>query len=128
MLPFNRPASIAFALILGMAFNVQSAIPAFSDPVPSKNATQSHTASRLHSGDLVRVRSGGPLMTVTGIQGDQVNCSWSDWNGEFKSGDFPIAVLTAPVTIPSADPSLKQDERAADSGSVSISGKFQCVF
>ena len=46
-------------------------------------------------------------MTVTGIQGDQVNCSWADWNGDLKSETFPIAVLSVPVTIPPPDPSLE---------------------
>ena len=75
-------------------------------------------------------------MTVTGVQGDQVNCSWTEWNGELKSESFPIAVLSVPVTVPPLDPSLEQDERATDqyyekdcpSGSVSITGKFQCPY
>jgi hypothetical protein len=32
-------------------------------------------------------------MTVTAVQGDQVNCS-ADWNGDLKSASFPIAVLS----------------------------------
>jgi uncharacterized protein YodC (DUF2158 family) len=133
MLAYTRPASIAIAVALGFALNMHVAIPAFSDSAPSKAAMQSRAP--LHNGDLVRVRSGGPLMTVIGIQGDQVNCSWTDWNGELKSESFPIAVLSVPVTAPPEDPSLEQDERAADqyyqkhcpSGSVSTEGKFYCA-
>src|ERR1700687_1926558 len=84
MLARMRPASIAIAVMLGIALNVHLAIPAFADSAPSKAAMQSRTGSPLHNGDLVRVRSGGPLMTVTDVQGDQVNCSWTDWNGELK--------------------------------------------
>ena len=136
MLARMRPASIAIAVMLGIALNVHLAIPAFADSAPSKAAMQSRTGSPLHNGDLVRVRSGGPLMTVTDVQGDQVNCSWTDWNGELKSESFPIAVLSVPVTVPPEDPSLEQDERATDqyyqkhcpSGSLSITGKFVCAY
>jgi uncharacterized protein YodC (DUF2158 family) len=110
----TRLSSLAVAAMLGIAVNGYLAIPAFSASPASQVATQSRSASPLHAGDLVRVRSGGPLMTVTGIQGDQVNCSWADWNGDLKSENFPIAVLSVPVTIPPPDPSLDQDERAAD--------------
>jgi hypothetical protein len=39
----------------------------------------------------LRVRSGGPLMTVTGVQGDQVNCTWADWDGRLWSCGFRFA-------------------------------------
>ena len=106
MLARTRPSSIAIAVTLGIAVNVYLAIPAFSASPPSQAATQSRSASPLQNGDLVRVRSGGPLMTVTGVQGDQVNCSWTEWDGELKSESFPIAVLSVPVTVPPLDPSL----------------------
>ena len=133
MLACTRPASIGIAVMLGMALNVHLVIPAFSDPAPSKAAA---SANSFHNGDLVRARSGGPLMIVTGVQGDHVNCSWTDWNGEPKSESFPVALLSMPVTIPSADPSLKQDERATDryyqkhcpSGLVLFTGKFHCAY
>jgi uncharacterized protein YodC (DUF2158 family) len=137
MLAFPRPASIILAVMLGVALDVQLAVPAFSDSAPPKAAAQSVPANPLHNGDLVRVRSGGPLMTVTAVQGDQVNCAWTDWNGELKTESFPIAVLSVPITIPAEDPGLERDERAADqyykkhcpSGSVSrFTGKFECAF
>jgi uncharacterized protein YodC (DUF2158 family) len=129
-------SSLAIAAMLGIAVNGSLAIPAFSASPDSRVATRSPSASPLHEGDLVRVLSGGPLMTVTKIQGDQVNCSWTDWNGDLKSETFPIAVLSVPVTIPAPDPSLDADERATDqyyakhcpSGSVSITGKFTCAY
>jgi uncharacterized protein YodC (DUF2158 family) len=136
MAAFTKQISIAIAVTLGIALSIPVSIPAFSESAPAKTAMQSTVPPPLRSGDLVRVRSGGPLMTVTGIEGDQVNCSWTDWNGELKSESFPIAVLSVPVTGPPEDPSLKQDERAADryyqkhcpSGSVSFTGKFECAY
>ena len=100
MLARTRPSSIAIAVMLGIGANVYLAMPAFSASPPSQVAAQSRSASPLHNGDLVRVRSGGPLMTVTTVEGDQVNCSWTDWNGDLKSESFPIAVLSPPVTVP----------------------------
>ena len=32
-------------------------------------------------------------MTVHHIEGDQVNCVWTDWEGTVASGTFPIDVL-----------------------------------
>jgi uncharacterized protein YodC (DUF2158 family) len=111
MLTLTKPASIAMAVTLGIALGMPLSIPAFSDPALSNAAMQSPApASVLHNGDLVRVRSGGPLMTVTAVQGDQVNCVWTDWDGQVKSESFPIAVLTVPVTGPPRDPNVERVE------------------
>ena len=53
-------------------------------------------------------------MTVTGVQGDQVNCSWTDWDGRLQFENFPTAVLSVPVTVPRFDPYLEKDEQATD--------------
>ncbi|WP_372703274.1 DUF2158 domain-containing protein [Bradyrhizobium sp. Bra64] len=29
-------------------------------------------------GELVRLRSGGPMMTVSAVKGDQIECIWTD--------------------------------------------------
>jgi uncharacterized protein YodC (DUF2158 family) len=112
MLVLKKPASIAMAATLGIALGMPLSIPAFSDPASSNVAMQTPAAvSVLHSGDLVRVRSGGPLMTVTAVQGDQVNCTWTDWDGQLKSESFPIAALGVPVTtIPPEDPHAEKVE------------------
>jgi uncharacterized protein YodC (DUF2158 family) len=138
MLVRTRSSSVAIAVMLGIGVNVYFAIPALSASPPSQVAAQGRSASPLHNGDLVRVRSGGPLMTVTAVQGDQVNCSWTDWNGDLKSESFPIAVLSPPVTVPPTDDLSQEqgEERAADqyykrhcpSGSVSFTGKFHCGY
>jgi hypothetical protein len=38
-------------------------------------------------------------MTVNDIQGDKVNCSWTDWLGDLKSQSFPIAELQGPIVM-----------------------------
>lgn len=46
-------------------------------------------------GDLVQLKSGGPIMTVAGAQeGGRVRCSWwSDKDQKFDEGYFPPATL-----------------------------------
>jgi uncharacterized protein YodC (DUF2158 family) len=103
MLTFTKRSSIAIAATLGIALGMSLSIPAFADADPPKPVTQSLAAAMLRAGDLVRVRSGAPLMTVTGVQGDQVNCSWTDWDGRLESQSFPIGALNLPLTMPRTD-------------------------
>jgi uncharacterized protein YodC (DUF2158 family) len=111
MLVLTKPASIAMAATLGIALGVPLSIPAFAESAPSNAMQTPAAASVLHSGDLVRVRSGGPLMTVTAVQGDQVNCVWTDWDGRLKSESLPISLLTVPVTtMPPEDPNAEKVE------------------
>jgi uncharacterized protein YodC (DUF2158 family) len=94
---WKQAASIAATV--GIALTTSWAVPALARPAQSIS-TMSH-ATPLHSGDLVRLRSGGPLMLVKSVQGDQVICSWGNEDGELQSGSFPIATLEAPFTPPS---------------------------
>jgi len=80
------------AIAFGVALYLPS-VPAFSDPAPSPPTLQRWTAPPLRRGDLVRLRSGGPLMTVDSIRGSGVDCYWSDWNGQPNAQTFPIEVL-----------------------------------
>ncbi len=96
MLP--KRAGIAIAATLGVALGTPWAVPAVAGSVQS-NAAMQTAAPVLQSGDLVRLRSGGPLMTVTSVQGDQVICFWSNGDGEVRSGAFPVAVITAPFSL-----------------------------
>jgi uncharacterized protein YodC (DUF2158 family) len=90
MLTSTKQISIAIAVTLALGMPLS---PAFSAPAPSNTAMQNQAAHALQSGNLVRLRSGGPLMTVVRIDGDQVNCVWTDWDGQFESARFPINVL-----------------------------------
>jgi uncharacterized protein YodC (DUF2158 family) len=65
--------------------------PASSASAPSN--TQNQAAPAFRSGNLVRLRSGGALMTVKGIKGDQVDCFWTDVNGQINADSFPVDVL-----------------------------------
>jgi uncharacterized protein YodC (DUF2158 family) len=131
-----KQISIAMAVTLGVAVSVPLSGPAFSQPAPSKTEMPNQAAPALRGGDLVRIRSGGPLMTVIGVQGDQVNCTWTTLDGELRSESFPIAVLVEPVTLPPTDPGMAQDEQATDqyyqkhcpSGVTTITGKFECAY
>jgi uncharacterized protein YodC (DUF2158 family) len=137
MLSSTKELSIAITVALGLVLAAPLSAPAFAAAPQSRTTAQDPAVTGLRSGDLVRVRSGGPLMTVTGVQGDQVNCTWTDWvTGELKSETFPVAVLGPQVTPAPDNPGYRQDERAADayyakhcpSGSLSIEGKFECSY
>jgi uncharacterized protein YodC (DUF2158 family) len=86
----NR-GSIATTLALGIALSMPLAAPAFSDPAPS--AMPGQTATSFQLGERVRMRSGGPMMTVDRIKGDQVDFYWTNWDGVPISESFPATVL-----------------------------------
>ena len=130
-----RNASMPIATVLGVTLCAPWAVSVFAAPAQLNDATQSQVAPVLHSGDLVRLRSGGPLMTVITVRNDQVICSWSGEDGEPRSGSFQIGLVTAPVTIPPDDPTLQKDERTADQyyrkhcpSGIIASGKFECAY
>ena len=110
--------------------------PVVAEPAPPHAESQSPAAPVLKPGDLVHLRSGGPLMTVDTVEGDQVTCYWSTEFGATRSGSFRIAQLSAPITLPPADPDQQRDEAATDryyrnhcpSGFISSTGKFVCAF
>jgi len=68
-------------------------VAAFSESAPPTPPMQSQPSAALQRGDLVRLRSGGPLMTVDSIKGDQVDCFWTGGDGEPNADNFPIDVL-----------------------------------
>jgi len=90
MLAFTKQASIAIAATLVLSMPLA---PAFSSPAPPNTAAQNQAAPAFRSGDLVRLRSGGPLMTVKGIKDNQVDCFWTDGVGQMNADSFPIDVL-----------------------------------
>lgn len=75
----------------GVSTKTVGMAPASSASAPSN--TQNQAAPAFRSGNLVRLRSGGPLMTVKGIKGDQVDCFWTDMNGQINADSFPVDVL-----------------------------------
>ena len=87
MKEFTTAAALAIALNLCFPLTASSAESASSAPIADR------IAPRLQQGDLVRLHSGGPLMTVFGIKGDQVECIWTDWNGQTADATFPAKVL-----------------------------------
>jgi len=91
MLASKKQATIAIAATLVLSMPL---VPAFSAPAPSNTALQTQATPTFGSGDLVRLRSGRPLMTVKGIRGDQVDCFWTDGTGQMNADSFPIDVLT----------------------------------
>jgi uncharacterized protein YodC (DUF2158 family) len=48
----------------------------------------------LQVGDLVRLKSGGPLMTVAGVDGDQIRCIWFGADHTPHRETFPVVLLT----------------------------------
>jgi uncharacterized protein YodC (DUF2158 family) len=106
--------SVPIAVMLAVALIVPLS-PAFSASAPSNTSTQ-NPAAPLRSGDLVRLRSGGPLMTVIGIEGDQVNCVWTDLDGHIGSEHFPTEAVERGIRIlggfprPIPNPSLPAAE------------------
>jgi hypothetical protein len=73
MLSLPRSAAIA-AATLGVALAASWAVTARAESAPAKPVTQSQTAPVLRAGDLVRLRSGGPELTVKSVQGNWVIC------------------------------------------------------
>src|SRR5260370_42267567 len=113
MLKLPKPAVIAIQATLGIALSAPWAVPALA--APANTATQSQTTPLLHEGDLVRLRSGGPEMTVKSVQGKWVICTWwsQGWGG-FQSSGFPLAMVDGPITLPPVDvsPQTTHTERS----------------
>ena len=99
MLRLPKPAAIAIQATLGIALSASWAVSALA--APPDTATQGQSTPRLQEGDLVRLRSGGPEMTVKSVRGNWVIAIW--WNeafGGFQSAGFPVAMVDGPITLP----------------------------
>jgi uncharacterized protein YodC (DUF2158 family) len=88
-MPRNRSFGLAFVL----AFAAAMTCPASSSAIAAARPGVGQMTSQFRSGDLVRLRSGGPLMTVEGIKGDKADCFWTDPNGMPNDATFPVYVL-----------------------------------
>jgi uncharacterized protein YodC (DUF2158 family) len=105
MLKLPNAAAVAVQATLWVALS--SPWAALADAAPAKTATQSQTTPRLHEGDLVRLRSGGSVLTVKSASDNWVICTWFDDYGELQSTAFPIAMIAGPLT-PSPDDAKPQ--------------------
>src|SRR3981081_1744823 len=105
MLKLRNAAAVAVQATLWVALS--SPWAALADATPAKTATQSQTTPRLHEGDLVRLRSGGSVLTVKSASDNWVICTWFDDYGELQSTAFPIAMIAGPLT-PSPDDAQPQ--------------------
>jgi len=51
-------------------------------------------------GDVVRLKSGGPKMTVLETKDDMVTCKWFDRNGKLHSDGFNLALVETFIARP----------------------------
>lgn len=89
-MPFTKQLNIHAGLVLALGL-------AFFHPALSASASPARSTpenlAELHQGDRVRLRSGGPLMTVDAITNDQVECVWSGADGQMDEATFPAKML-----------------------------------
>ena len=103
MLKWPKPIAIAIQVSLGGILSAPWGVPALADAAPANTTTQSQTTPLFHEGDVVRLRSGGPPLTVRNVAGNWVICTWWDEDGGFQTAGFPIAMISGPVTPPTND-------------------------
>jgi uncharacterized protein YodC (DUF2158 family) len=88
-----RTRQLAMTALMAIALSQPFAHPAYSAPATSDHAVDDAPTTALHQGDRVRLRSGGPLMTVETVKGSVVDCIWTDPNGQTDEATFPVQVL-----------------------------------
>ena len=101
---------IAVQATVGVALGASWVVTALAEIAPANPVTQSQTTPVLRTGDLVRLRSGGPALTVKTVHGNWVICTW--WHerfGIFRTAGFPIAMIDGPITLLAAAASPQTD-------------------
>lgn len=58
-------------------------------------------------GDVVRLKSGGPKMTITALDETEATCAWFNRNGRNQSDDFPLATIE--MFVPREDEPAQKD-------------------
>ncbi|WP_454629804.1 DUF2158 domain-containing protein [Bradyrhizobium cenepequi] len=91
MLAMMKRFSIGAGLILSL--NAPFFAQAFAAPASEGISNTGPATPELRPGDLVRLRSGGSLMTVDTVRNDQVDCFWTDGTGQTNNATFPVQVL-----------------------------------
>jgi hypothetical protein len=102
MLVFPRPAAMAIPVISGVALSSPWAVPTLADAAPN-TATRSQATSQLREGDLVQLRSGGPVLTVKSLWHKWVICTSFDEYGTLWSAGFQIAMIVGPLSPDAAN-------------------------
>jgi uncharacterized protein YodC (DUF2158 family) len=80
MLTLAKRSSLVAVLLL--AISAFSSIPVHSEAAPE-----------FARGDIVQLRSGGPLMTVSIMKNGLVNVVWTDDDGEPHNVTYPVGVI-----------------------------------
>ncbi len=76
------------------------------------DAAKAPEMGEFKAGEVVKLNSDGPLMTVLSIDGDEVKCAWAV-KGDIKEKSFPAAALTKavrPAVLEKLISSIKQEE------------------
>ena len=101
VLHLSKPAVIAIQATVGVALSAAWAVTALAEDAPAKTSTQNQATPALRGGDLVRLRSGGPVLTVKSVHGNWIICTW--WHegfGQFRTAGFPSIMIEGPITLP----------------------------
>jgi uncharacterized protein YodC (DUF2158 family) len=124
LLNLSKPAVIAMQAAMGVVLSAPCAVTALAEDAPAKTATQYQATPTLRGGDLVRLRSGGPVMTVKGVHGNWVICTW--WHeafGQFRTVGFPVNMIDGPITLPSPAASLQTDANLQTTGQANLAAQ-----
>lgn len=120
MLNLPKLAVIAVQATVGVALGASWAVTALAEIAPANPVTQSQTTPVLRGGDLVRLRSGGPALTVKSVNGNWVICTW--WHerfGMFRTAGFPVAMIDGPIRALAAAVSPQTDAGPQTNGQAS---------